>query len=153
MPAPATLVALVNEGAFDSTNKNAVNTALTAVNASFANLSAGTLPLAAVTYGPITALTTNGAIAPSTPAVYNITKAGVLADTLAAPVAVTDDGKVIIVFSTTANAHTVTATGLFQVGTASVNLATFAAQAGAGFTIMANNAKWVLLASNGITFS
>lgn len=98
------------------------------------------------------ALTTDGAISPSTAAVYVITKAGVLADTLAAP-AVADNGKVIRVTSATANAHTLTATGLFQCGTASVNLATFAAQPGAGLTLMAVNQKWNVLASVGITFS
>lgn len=153
MPAPITASALTGEGAFDSTLKNAINTILTNLNANWASLAAGTMPLAAITYQPPIALTTNGAIAPSTAAVYNITKAGVLADTLAAPVAGTDDGKVIMIFSTTANAHTVTATGLFLTGTASVNLATFANSAGAGFVIMANNAKWVVISSVGITFS
>lgn len=101
----------------------------------------------------LTALTTNGAINPNTAANYVITKAGVLADTLAAPTAGTDDGKVIIITSNTANAHTLTATGLFQCGTASVNLATFAANAGAGLTIMAYQGKWNVLGSVGITFS
>src|SRR5688572_11100813 len=72
-------------------------------------------------------LTVDGAIAPATPATYVITKAGVYAGTLAAP-AVADNGKVIRVTSATANAHTITATGLLQPGTAAVNLATFAAQ-------------------------
>lgn len=98
-------------------------------------------------------LTTNGAIDPHTAATYVITKAGVLADTLAAPTATVDDGKLIVITSNTANAHTVTATGLFQCGTASVNLATFAAQAGAGMTLMAYQGKWNVLASVGITFS
>jgi hypothetical protein len=101
-----------------------------------------------------TALTTNGAIAPGTPATYVITKAGVLADTLAAPVATTDDGKIITITSATANAHTLTATGLLQTGAgANANLATFAAQPGAGLTLMAYQAKWYVLASVGITFS
>lgn len=97
-------------------------------------------------------LTVDGAISPSTPATYVITKAGVLADTLAAP-AVADNGKVIRITSATANAHTLTATGLLQPGTAAVNLATFAAQPGAGLTLMAVNGKWNVLASVGITFS
>ena len=101
----------------------------------------------------LTALSVNGAIPPSTPATYVITKAGVLADTLAAPVVGTDDGKTIVVTSATANAHTVTATGLFQTGAATVNLATFAAFPGAGFTVMAYQGKWNVLASVGITFS
>lgn len=101
----------------------------------------------------LVALTTNGAIDPHTAANYVITKAGVLADTLAAPTATTDDGKVILVTSNTANAHTITATGLLQTGSASVNLATFAASAGAGLTLMAYQGKWNVLGSVGITFS
>lgn len=102
----------------------------------------------------LVALTTNGAIPPSTPANYVITKAGVLADTLAAPVATTDDGKIILVTSATANAHTITATGLLQTGAAAnANLATFAAQPGAGLTLMAYQAKWYVLSAVGITFS
>lgn len=98
------------------------------------------------------ALTTNGAL-PVTSGIYVITKAGVLADTLAAPTAGVQDGTIIRIVSSTANAHTLTATGLFQSGTSSVNLATFAAQAGAGLTLMAYNGKWIVLYSVGITFS
>lgn len=102
----------------------------------------------------LVALTTNGALSPSTAANYVITKAGVLADTLAAPVATTDDGKVLIITSATANAHTVTATGLLQTGAAAnANLATFAAQPGAGLTLMAYQAKWYVISAVGITFS
>jgi hypothetical protein len=101
---------------------------------------------------PIT-LAVNGAVNPHNPATYVITKAGVLADTLAAPTATTDDGVILTFTSNTANAHTITATGLFQTGTASVNLATFAANAGAGFTAMAYQGKWNVLYSIGVTFS
>jgi hypothetical protein len=103
-------------------------------------------------YNPLQLLTTNGAL-PVTAGNYLITKAGVLADTLAAPTAGSQDGIIISISSTTANAHTLTATGLFQTGTASVNLATFAAQAGAGLTLMSYNGKWIVLYSVGITFS
>lgn len=106
------------------------------------------------------ALTVNGAIPIGPPLVastFQITKAGVLAETLAAPVAgagaAGDDGKLVWVFSTTANAHTVTATGLYQSGSASVNLATFAAFAGAGMLLMALNGKWIVVYSVGVTFS
>lgn len=102
---------------------------------------------------PLIPLSVNGAIPPHTAANYVITKAGVLADTLAAPTATTDDGIQIVVTSNTANAHTITATGLLQTGTASVNVATFAAQAGASLTLMAYQGKWNVLSSNGITFS
>lgn len=99
------------------------------------------------------ALTTNGAINSHTAADYIITKAGVLADTLAAPTAVVDDGLRISIISNTANAHTLTATGLFGSGAAATDLATFAAFLGAGLTLEARGAKWLVVSSNGITFS
>jgi hypothetical protein len=100
-----------------------------------------------------TALTTNGAIAPNTAANYIITKAGVLADTLAAPTVTTSDGLEIKITSGTANAHTITATGLLQTGSASVNVATFNANAGASLTLMAYQGLWFVRAANGISFS
>jgi len=99
------------------------------------------------------AVSASGAIPPHVGHTYVITKAGVAAMTLAAPTAGTDDGIEIELTSSTAFAHTLTATGLFQCGTAAVNLATFAANAGAGLTLMAYNGKWIVLASVGITFS
>ena len=101
------------------------------------------------------ALTTNGAIPPHVQATYVITKAGVLADTLAAPTATTDDGIVIQIFSNTANAHTVTATTLFSTGGAGTpyTTATFTAHAGANFTILAYQGLWVVVAANNVTFS
>lgn len=78
---------------------------------------------------------------------------GVDAMTLAAPTALIDDGKTLLFSSGSANAHTITAAGLLETGTASVNLATFAAQKGAGVTLRAYNAKWQVLAAVGITFS
>lgn len=102
---------------------------------------------------PLTALTANGAINPNTAAWYVITKAGVLGDTLGAPTVTTDDGKIIMVTSNTANAHTITATGLFNTGSANVNLATFAAFAGAGLMLMAYQGKWNVISQIGITFS
>ena len=99
------------------------------------------------------ALAANTAISPRNSASYVITKAGVEANTLAAPTATTDDGVTIQIFSSTANAHTLTATGLLMTGTASVNVATFAAQPGAGLTLQAYQGKWAVLGSVGITFS
>ncbi len=94
-----------------------------------------------------------GAIPPHTGHTYVVTAGSAQALTLAAPTAGTDDGIEIIVSSTTAFAHTITATGLLQTGTAAVNVATFAAQAGAGVTLMAYNGKWIVQAAVGITFS
>jgi len=102
---------------------------------------------------PITVITANGAINPNTAAWYVITKAGVAGMTLGSPTVTTDDGKIIMVQSNTANAHTITATGLFNTGSASVNLATFAAFAGAGVLLMAYQGKWNVLSATGITFS
>jgi hypothetical protein len=99
------------------------------------------------------ALTANGAINPHASANYIITKAGVLAATLAAPTAGTDDGVTITITSSTAFAHTLTATGLLNTGSAAVNLATFAAFAGAGLTLQAFNGTWNILSSVGITFT
>lgn len=99
------------------------------------------------------AIAASGAVAPHTSATYVITKAGVAALTLAAPTAGTDDGLTIKIFSATGNAHTLTATGLLQTGSASVNLATFAASAGAGLTLTAYNGLWIVTSSVGITFS
>jgi hypothetical protein len=111
------------------------------------------VPLAGADIYGVATLTTNGAIPPHSAHTYVITKAGVLADTLAAPTAGTDDGLVIRITSDTANAHTLTATGLLDTGSASVNLATFAAQKGAGLTLMAYNGRWKVLSQIGITFT
>jgi uncharacterized 2Fe-2S/4Fe-4S cluster protein (DUF4445 family) len=102
---------------------------------------------------PLIAVSASGAIAPRVQANYVITKAGVAALTLAAPTATTDDGLTITITSGTANAHTLTATGLLNTGSASVNVATFAAFAGAGLTLVAYQGKWNVVASTGITFS
>lgn len=107
--------------------------------------------------GQMTSYSVNGAVTiPTTPAgVENfvvINKAGVCALTLGAPNA--DQNGVRLNFtSNTANAHTVTATGLFQTGAATVNLATFAANAGAGFVCEAVNGKWNIISQIGITFT
>ena len=150
---PAALTQVANEGCFDASNRNAVNAALLGITGGTVG---SATPFMGVNTGALVSLLVNGAVpitTPLTPTMFQINKAGVLADTLAAPVAGTDDGKIIWIVSNTANAHTVTATGLFQVGAAPVNLATFAAFAGAGFQAMALNAKWVVLSQMGITFT
>lgn len=102
---------------------------------------------------PVNILSASGAVTPNTAATYIITKAGVAAMTLAAPTAGVDDGKIITFTSSTANAHTVTATGLFKTGTATVNLATFAAFAGAGFSVMAYGGLWYVMTNTAVTLS
>ncbi len=98
-------------------------------------------------------LSANGAVLPHVAATYVITKAGVALLTLAAPTATVDDGKVIVITNSTANAHTLTATGLFSTGTATVNLATFAAFAGASITLMAYQAKWNVISLNAVVLT
>jgi hypothetical protein len=83
--------------------------------------------------------------------------AGVNAMTLAAPTVGAqpggDSGRILVIVSNTANAHTITATGLLKTGSANVNVATFAAFAGASLTLRASAGLWYVLASNAITFS
>jgi len=94
-----------------------------------------------------------GAVSPTVSGNYIITAGSAQALTLAAPVAGAVDGLRINVRSSTAFAHTLTATGLLQTGAAPVNLATFAASAGAGLELMAFNGKWIVLNSIGVTFT
>jgi hypothetical protein len=100
-----------------------------------------------------TNLTASGAVPVRPSTNYVITNAAITALTLAAPTAGTDDGVTISIRSATAFAHTLTATGLLQTGSAAVNVATFAAFAGAGLTLRAFNGKWMVESSTGITFS
>jgi hypothetical protein len=107
---------------------------------------------------PVTKIAASGAIDPHTPAVYAITNAGVTALTLAAPTAGAqsaggDDGVEIEIRSTTAFAHTLTATGLLQTGTANVNVGTFSAFAGAGIWLLAYNGKWIVKSAPQVTFT
>ena len=142
MPAAVTLV---NEGAFDSTNRNALNS-------NFTNLASGSIPFSGLTLTRTVLSGSSDAIPPGTPAIYVVTTAGVDAMTLAAPTAA-QNGTVIIVSSQTTNAHTITATSLFANGTALKTTATFAAFAGAGVVLMANNLVWNVLSSTAVTFT
>jgi hypothetical protein len=96
-----------------------------------------------------TAMSANGAITIGSGTVV-FTKAGVLAATLAAPTA-GQAGTRMTFISGTANAHTITATGLIDDGVTggSKNLATFEAFVGASITLEAYNLKWVVIAING----
>lgn len=103
--------------------------------------------------GPFVPIAASGAINPHLPGRYVITKAGVAALTLAAPTPGTDDGVMIEVISSTANAHTLTATGLLKTGSASVNEATYAAFAGANLILQAYQGAWYVSSMIAITFS
>ncbi len=98
-------------------------------------------------------LSADGAVNSHVAQTYVVTKAGVALLTLAAPTATVDDGKIIVITSGTANAHTLTATNLLNTGAAENDVATFAAFAGAGLTLMAYQATWNVISSVGITFS
>jgi len=102
--------------------------------------------------GDFNLLSANGAIPVNQPGRYQITKAGVCALTLAAP-SLADEGETYQIISTTANAHTITATGLFADGAGHVNLATFAAQIGASIQFQAIGGKWYVTDLQGVTMS
>ncbi len=82
-----------------------------------------------------------------------LTKGSAAALTLAAPTATVDDFKIIVLTSNTAFAHVLTATGLLQTGTATVNVATFAAFAGASLTLMAYQGKWNVISLNAVVLT
>lgn len=161
-----TITTLSKQGCFDSVLENALNTNLTnlqatadgAVQLATATLQAITGPIAAsgLKLVPV-AITASGAIDQHTAACYVITKSSAAAAmTLAAPTATTDDGLIIAVYAdaSTPRAHTITATGLFLDGTTTTDVATFAAQNGAGVILMAYQGKWIVLVqSTGITMS
>lgn len=108
---------------------------------------------------PISTIAANGALSVSSGRYILITKAGVIALTLAAPTVGVQDGMVITI--TAANgafADTLTATGLLQTGGAGspYTTATFGvttAYNGASLTIYSWNGYWYVLSSQGVTFS
>lgn len=102
---------------------------------------------------PVTLTGSTDAISPHVSQDYAINTAGVDAMTLAAPTATTDDGVTLVLTSNTANAHTLTSTGLLQTGGTAVNEATFAAHPGASLTLKAYQGKWNVISQNGVTFS
>lgn len=94
-----------------------------------------------------TAYAVNGAIA-VTDFVASLTKAGSLAGTLAAPGA-TNWPKLITVYSTTAQAHVITVTGL-----SGGNTLTFGAAIGNSFVLKAISATaWVIVGLHNVTLS
>lgn len=83
-----------------------------------------------------------------------LTGTGVQAMTLAAPTAA-QAGTRIFVTSTSAHAHTITATSLLNDGATGVphTTATFAAFAGAGIILEAYNGLWQVVSNNNVTVS
>jgi hypothetical protein len=87
-------------------------------------------------------------------AAYNINKATACNITLAAPT-LASNGVQVMFTSQTAAAHVITATGLFNDGTAGSphNLATFTAQKGATLSLVAENGFWNVQALQNVTVS
>jgi hypothetical protein len=104
--------------------------------------------------GPFTLVGASGAMDPHSAARYMITKStAIAAMTLAAPTAGADDGMNIEILSSTAFAHTITATGLLVDGAGHVNTATFPAAGGGALDLVAYNGKWYVVNSQNITFA
>lgn len=95
----------------------------------------------------------DGAITAKTGVVL-ITKGSAAALTLAAPTAVTDDGKELEIVSTTAFAHTVTnaAPGFNNAGAAG-DVATYGAAAGNSMNVVAYNGIWFAKNLQGVTLA
>jgi len=96
---------------------------------------------------------TGDATLPGVAGNYILTKGSAAAITLAAPVAGTQDGAVIRIYSGSAYAHVITATGLLYTGAAGTGVLTFAAYAGAGVTLVAYNAHWIVYINNAVTIT
>ncbi len=81
-----------------------------------------------------------------------LTKAGVGEMTLAVPTATTHDGIVITVVSTTAQAHTVTATTVgFNEGNAASDVGTFGGAIADNFSFIAYQGEWYTLTNTNVT--
>ena len=83
-----------------------------------------------------------------------ITKGTAAALTLAAPTATTHDGVVITVVSSTAAAHTVTATTIgFNAGDAASDVGTFGGAIGDGLSFVAYQGEWYTLSNTNVTLA
>ena len=83
-----------------------------------------------------------------------ITKGTAAALTLAVPTATTHDGIIIKVISSTAAAHTVTATTVgFNAGDAASDVGTFGAAIGNGFSFIAYQGEWYVLTNTNVTLA
>lgn len=109
--------------------------------------------------GPYSAASASGAITQKSGTVF-ITKAGVAAMTIAdptsgAPEAGGDDGKVLAVISTTANAHTLdnSAGSGFNAGGAGSDVGTFGGAKGDNIVIQAYGGKWYVVSKTNVTLA
>jgi len=100
----------------------------------------------------VSAYPANGAITLAS-GVVKLSKTSAGAYTLAAPTTAQDD-MYLIIFTSTAFAHVITATGLLDDGTATPkNTATFAATVGSSLTLQASSGKWKMLNKNNCTIA
>lgn len=135
---------------FVATN-SAGNTTTTVTNASQAGARTYTVPDAGASaffsMQASQAVSADGAITIKDGTAW-LTKAGVAATTLAAPTATTDDGKTLVVYATTANAHTVTQTTPgFNNGGAASDVATFGGAIGDNLVLRAYQGAWYVVSS------
>lgn len=102
----------------------------------------------------VTDLAVNGAIAAKT-GIVTLSKAGVLAATLADPATPADDGKRLTIIATTANAHTVdnSAGSGFNSGGAGSDIATFGGAIGDNIQLIALGGKWHVLNLTNVTLA
>ena len=134
---------------------SAGNTTTTLVNASQGGARTFTIPdpgaSASFNLTAVEAESANGAIG-ITSGLAALTKAGVAAMTLAAPTVTTDDGKILRIVSTTANAHTITQTtpGFNNAGS-SKDVATFGGAVGDYLLVVAYQGVWYVIGSSGAT--
>lgn len=107
--------------------------------------------LVAKSGGTTSVITANGAITVKEGTIF-LNKAGVLAATLAAPTATTDDGKVLTIVALTGNAHTVTQTTPgFNNGSTASDVATFGGAVGDSFTVRAYQGIWYVTTKVNVT--
>lgn len=78
---------------------------------------------------------------------------GAAAATLAAPTAGTDDGKILHVVATTAQAHTVTIANGLSGGGASADVGTFGGAVADRVSLVAYNGAWYPLVNVNVTFA
>lgn len=84
-----------------------------------------------------------------------LTKAdGAVAATLAAPTATTDDGKILYIVSTTAQAHTITATTIgFNAAETAGDVATLGGAVSDGLVVVAYQGEWYVLVNTNATIA
>lgn len=103
---------------------------------------------------PVQALAASGAITLKSGVVLLTKSDGAVAATLAAPTATTDDGKIVHIVSTTAQAHTITATTIgFNAANAAGDVATLGGAIGDGLSVVAYQGEWYVLNSINATIA